>query len=54
MRGYAGCSVCARLADALAAGTFSAAAHAQDDFPGGKPIELTLAIQSLGLKKRAN
>jgi tripartite-type tricarboxylate transporter receptor subunit TctC len=42
MRGYAGRSVCARLAAALAAVAFSAAAHAQDDFPGGKPIELTV------------
>ena len=43
MRGASGRSVSARLAAGLAmAAALHAAAQAQDDFPGGKPIELTV------------
>ncbi len=43
MRAGAGGSVCARVAAALlAASAWHASAHAQEAFPGGKPIELTV------------
>jgi tripartite-type tricarboxylate transporter receptor subunit TctC len=43
MRGLAGRSICVRLAAALTlASAIHPVAHAQDVFPGGKPIELTV------------
>src|SRR5258706_16481931 len=43
MRGALGRPVCVRLAAALAmVVALQGAARAQDDFPGGKPIELTV------------
>jgi tripartite-type tricarboxylate transporter receptor subunit TctC len=42
MRGYAGRSLYARLAAALALAAIAPVAPAQEIFPGGKPIELTV------------